>query len=377
MKEIHVSQQITKRLENVRKRMREMEIDTLMIMSDENRRYLSGFSGRDSQFDESSGALFISDDTLLFATDSRFTEQAAQEAPFFQIYCYTTGLSKEIFGILSRMKTRRLGYEAKRLSCHQQQEMQDTLSANGSNVILVAADASLETLRSIKDETEIAHIRNSLALAENAFLRVQKEIEIGMTEKELSWKLEQALRNDGADGLSFPSIVAIGQNSALPHAIPGETMLREGTQLLFDWGALLNGYCSDITRTLFIGESDERFEKIFQTVLEANQKATLKIRAGVSGKEIDRIARSHIEAMGYKEYFSHGLGHGVGLAVHEPPRLSPLKEDILQSGMVVTVEPGVYIPGWGGVRLENLVVVREDCAETLNTIPCIPYGWKR
>lgn len=353
--------------------MHEGGIDTVMIMSDENRRYLSGFTGRDSQFDESSGALFITGERLLFATDSRFTEQAAKEAPLFEIYCYKTGLAKELFDILSLLNTRRLGYEARRLSCHQHQEMVDTMHSNASPVTLVAADASLETLRSVKEEAEIELIRKSLALAEQAFIEVKKEIRPGMTEKNLAWKLEQALRNGGADGLSFPSIVAAGENSALPHAIPGETAIREGTQLLFDWGALLNGYCSDITRTLFIGEPDNRFERIFHTVLDANQKAIQGIRAGVSGKEVDRMARSHIEAMGYKEYFGHGLGHGVGLAVHEPPRLSPLKEDILRPGMVVTVEPGIYIPGWGGVRLENLVVVREESAEVLNTIECAPY----
>lgn len=369
-----MSTPIHTRIERLRKQMHDEKIDTLMIMSDENRRYLSGFTGRDSQFDESSGVLFITKEKILFATDSRFTEQVRKEAPLFDIYCYKTSLAKELFDILSRLGSKVVGYETKRLSCYHYQAMTETLNSHSSQVMLVSADNTLETFRVIKDESEIDWIRKSLALAEKAFIEVKKQIELGSTEKSLAWKLEQTLRNLGAEGLSFPSIVAAGPNSALPHAIPGEKEIQKGEPLLFDWGALLNGYCSDITRTLFIGKPDDRFERVFDTVLEAQTKAIQAIRAGMSGKEIDRIARSHIEERGYKEYFGHGLGHGVGLAVHEPPRLSPLKEDILEPGMVVTVEPGIYIPGWGGVRLENLIVVREEGVEVLNGIDCFSFS---
>ncbi|MBU0995801.1 MAG: Xaa-Pro peptidase family protein [Proteobacteria bacterium] len=361
------------RIERVRKKIHDSDMDTLMILTDENRRYLSGFTGEDSQFDESAGALLITKDKLVFATDSRFTEQAKNESPLFDVYCYKTGLAKELNNILSTLGTQRLGYESKRLTCYQHQAMTETLISNQSSVVMVPADQILENLRIIKDETEIDQIRRSLAISENAFTEIKKQIKPDDTEKQLAWKLEQIIRNLGAESLSFPSIVAVGPNSALPHAIPGDRKINTGAQLLFDWGAILNAYCSDITRTLFIGKPDDTFKTVFQTVLDAQEKAIQNIRSGVSGKHIDSIARTHIENMGYKGFFGHGLGHGVGLAVHEPPRLSPIKDDTLLSGMVVTVEPGIYIPGWGGVRLENLIVVRDDGAEVLNTLDCLDY----
>ena len=178
--------------------------------------------------------------------------------------------------------------------------------------------------------------------------------------------MEKGMREAGADALSFPTIVAAGTNSALPHAIPGDRVINNGEPILFDWGARLNGYCSDISRTVVLGKPDSTFEKVFQTVLDAQRLATDAIKPGISSKAVDKVARDHIETKGFGGKFGHGLGHGTGLAIHESPRLSPLKDIVLEPGMVSTVEPGVYLPDWGGVRLENMIVVRNNGAEVLN-----------
>ena len=206
-------------------------------------------------------------------------------------------------------------------------------------------------------------------LAEAAFDAIAPELGPGITEKELAWSLEQAMRQMGAEAVAFPPIVASGPNAALPHAVPTDRTLKEGEPILFDWGARLNGYCSDISRTLVLGKPDKTFKKIYQTVLDAQRKAVGLIKPGISTQEVDKIARDHIADMGYGDYFGHGLGHGVGLATHERPHLSPIRPTTLEAGMVTTVEPGIYIPGWGGVRLENMVVANVDGANVLNTTP--------
>jgi Xaa-Pro aminopeptidase len=183
------------------------------------------------------------------------------------------------------------------------------------------------------------------------------------------------MREAGAEGISFPVITAAGPNAALPHAVPGDHQIAEGEPILFDWGARLEGYCSDISRTVVLGKADDTFRKVFSAVFEAQQKAIESIRPGMTGKQVDLVAREHIEQAGFGGKFGHGLGHGTGLAVHEAPRLSPIREDVLEAGMVFTVEPGIYLPEWGGVRLENMVVLREDGPEVLNTLPVDMGDW--
>jgi Xaa-Pro aminopeptidase len=187
-----------------------------------------------------------------------------------------------------------------------------------------------------------------------------------MTEKQVAWELEKRMRESGAEALSFPTIVASGPNGALPHAVPSDRPIGRGEPVLFDWGVKLDGYCSDISRTVVFGTPDRTFKEVFQTVRDAQRKAIDALKPGMTGKEADRIAREHIDATRFKNKFGHGLGHGTGLAVHESPRLSPLREDLLEPGMVFTVEPGIYLPEWGGVRLENMVAMTESGAEVLN-----------
>ena len=339
-----------------------------MVLAEENRRYLSGFTGEDGQFDESAGALFITDQKLVLATDSRYELQAKNEAPLYEIYCYREGLDKSLLEILRALDTKALGFESIRLSFLQYKKIYEQLKSDQQQIQLVETENIVEDLRVIKEETEVKTIMKSLAIAESVFQDFASRVSPGMTEKEAAWEMEIGMREAGAEALAFPTIVASGPNSALPHAIPGKRRIAEGEPILFDWGAKLRGYCSDISRTIVIGQPDENFKKIYNTVLHAQQKAIDAIRPGMSSKRVDEVARNHIDDMGYKGKFGHGLGHGVGIVVHELPRISPIKDTKLEVGMVFTVEPGIYIPEWGGIRIENMVVVRENGAEVLNQL---------
>ncbi|TYT74246.1 aminopeptidase P family protein [Desulfobotulus mexicanus] len=355
------------RIENLRIRMAACDIDAMMVLVEENRRYLSGFTGEDNGYDESAGALFITKNKLLLATDSRFVFQGESEAHGYEIYCYKKGLAAELPDILSQIGSESLGFEPAKLSVKDHGRMLESLEKAGSSARLLPVTDLVESLRIIKDEDEINTIRKALAITEQALKNLIPSLVPGMSEKEAAWLLEKKLRETGAEGLSFPSIVACGVNAAKPHAHPSDYLFTTHAPVLFDWGIKLKGYCSDITRTFFLEKPDDRFMEIFEVVKTAQERATAAIREGVSTKEIDSLARDYIKEKGYGDFFGHGLGHGVGLAIHEAPRLSPMQDIPLKSGMVVTVEPGIYLPEWGGIRLENMVVVRKDGPEVLNT----------
>lgn len=359
---------IENRLVRIRKSIFESDLDTFLVLVEENRRYLSGFTGEDTQFDESAGALLITDNELILATDSRFELQAANEAPLYEIFCHKEGLSKALPDLLKRLQSKKLGFESTRLSYSQHKEIVEQLSSVDRQVELVDTEGLVENLRVIKSEIEIEATKKALAIAESVFRDFTNTIMPGMTEKEAAWAMEKGMRESGADSLSFPTIVASGPNSALPHAIPGDREFKVGEPILFDWGVKLNGYCSDISRTVVIGRPDDIFKKVYQTVLDAQQKALDAIRPGMSSKAVDEIAHTHIDNMGFKNKFGHGLGHGTGLSVHEAPRLSPFKDTILEPGMLFTVEPGIYLADWGGIRLENMAVVTQGGVEVLNSL---------
>jgi Xaa-Pro aminopeptidase len=356
------------RIHNVRDVLSAKGIDALLVSIEENRRYLSGFTGEDHQFDESAGALLISADQLILATDSRFELQAVTEAPLFEVVVYRKGLAKELPGLVERMKIRKLAVESTRISVHQYNAFKKELKDAGCAADLVPAADLVERFRLIKSPEEIDQTCKALKLAEDGFSEVVRRLQPGMTEKQIAWDLESTLRQAGADGLSFPVIVAAGPNSALPHAIPSDRPVRTGEPILFDWGVRLGGYCSDTSRTVILGEPDREFLQVYDTVLKAQQMAIASIRAGVNGKAVDAVARDYIDTKGYGGKFGHGLGHGTGLAIHEGPRLSPLKETVLEPGMLVTVEPGIYLPHWGGVRIENQIVVGENGPRVINRL---------
>jgi Xaa-Pro aminopeptidase len=361
------------RLAKLRSRLEDQAIDTFLVLQGENRRYLSGFTGKDGQFDESAGALVITPERQILATDSRYETQARIEAPEFEIYCYTEGLASSLPELLRMLGSERLGFESVRLSYLQFQKFREHLKKEAIAVSLVPTENLVEYLRMIKEPQEIEAVKESLALSESVFETILDAMCVGTSEKELAWAIEKGLREAGADSVAFPTIVASGPNAALPHAIPGDRPVGRGEPILFDWGARLNGYCSDISRTIVLGPCDDTFRKVYQLVERAQLMAIEAMKPGVSTRAVDKIARDCIAAKGFGDRFGHGLGHGVGLATHEKPNLSPVRPMDLEVGMITTVEPGIYIPGWGGVRLENMVVVEPEGAVVLNRHPAISY----
>jgi len=340
-----------------------------MVLQAENRRYLSGFTAQDGQFDESAGALFITLDGQLLATDSRYETQAHIEAPDFEIYQYKDGLAHSLPEILKRLHTERLGFESVRLSYLEFQRFEEHLKSQALPVSLVPCENLVEELRMIKEAEELEAIRQSLAISESVFESICKELSPGVMEKDLAWAIEKGLRESGAESVAFPPIVASGPNPALPHALPTDRRGSQGEPIRCDGGARFKGYCSDISRTILLGQSDTTFKTVYQVVRQAQSMAIEAIRPGISTQAVDKIARDYITARGFGDHFGHGLGHGVGLATHERPHLSPIRPTNLEVGMVTTVEPAIYLPGWGGVRLENMVVVEPEGAVILNRCP--------
>ena len=363
-----MTHRILTRITSIRKKMAAGDIDTFMVTIGKNRHYLSGFTGEDGQFDETAGMLFITANSLKLVTDGRYTLQAATEAPDYEVITYDKGLVPALPGILADLKTRRLGFEVQRLSVSQYRDIRDRVCAPPTRVKMVPTTDWVESLRVTKDKDEIQRTRNASVMAETVFTEMIRHLTPGITEKTVAWRLEKALRDAGADALSFPVIVASGPNSAQPHAIPGDRKIKAFEPILFDWGIRLKGYCSDTSRTVIIGKPDDTFLSVYQAVRCAQEIATKAIKPGISGREVDAVARHHIESAGFGDKFSHGLGHGTGLAIHENPCLSPTSDTILKPGMICTVEPGIYLPNWGGIRLENQVVVTDDGVDVLNNL---------
>jgi len=312
------------------------------------------------QLTESSGSLLINDARCLLVTDSRYTSEAEKEAADFEIQTLPQGVIDGFPGLLSLMETRTLGFEKDYLTWGLHEQLSDRLQSLLPPVVLTPLNGFVEQMRVIKDDTEIKALASSADLASAILGQIISGLKPGLTEKQVAWQIEDLSREAGADGLAFPSIVASGPNSALPHAVPTERKLREKEPIILDMGVRLGGYCSDMTRTVFLGDPDVDLKEIYRTVREAQIKALGEIRPGVESNHLDSIARKVIHDAGFGKFFGHALGHGVGLATHEQPRLGPLKPTKLKKGMVVTVEPGIYIPDKGGVRLEEMVIVEEN-----------------
>ena len=361
------------RIQNIREKIAVDGIDTLMISTQENRRYLSGFTGEDGQYDETAGVLFITADDLKLATDGRYTQQASEEAPNYDVITYDKGLTHALSDILSELKTHRLGFEAERMSVSQYEKICNLIQTIESKIELTATTDLVEGLRIVKEEKEIDHTRQALMMAEAVFSDFVQTLRPGITEKSIAWEMEKRLRETGADGLAFPVIVASGPNRALPHAVPGNRQINLSEPVLFDCGIRWSGYCSDTSRTVILGKPDDIFLSVYRAVREAQEMAITAIKPEMNGQAVDAVARGHIETAGFTDKFNHGLGHGTGLAIHEKPRLSPTSDTVLTAGMLCTVEPGIYLPGWGGVRLENQVIVTDNGAEVLNNLGTDDY----
>ncbi len=351
------------------------EQDALLVACPENRRYLSGFTAREEHLAESCGMLLITRERAFLLTDFRYLEWARQEAPDLEVLVYTQALGTTLAELLKDQKVLSLGFEAAYLPYRQYQRLVQTVAETGLDVSWQPVEGMVEELREVKTPQETAVIRQALALTEEALLEVMQELSPGLTESQAAWEIERRLREKGAEGLAFSPIVAVGPNSARPHHQPGDYRLKEGEPIIIDLGARVSGYCADLTRTFILGPPDEQFRKIYRLVRQAQEKAEQELRAGMDSQAADALAREVIAAAGYGEAFGHSLGHGVGLAVHEAPSLSPYKDraTILRPGSITTVEPGIYLPGWGGVRLEDMVLLHDDRAEVLNRVGF--YEW--
>lgn len=356
----------SKRIKKVKRKLRGKKLDAVLIGQPENRLYLSGYSAPDHGISESSGVLFVPavGDALLL-TDFRFQLQAEQEVGDLQIILYPRGLLLLLKTILPKMNIQRLGFESD-YTLHSFARKLDDLGEK-CGVTMVPVTKLVEDMRIIKEEEEIEKIRRSVKLNEQVFQEVFETIANGQTEMDIALKIGTTMRRLGATAQSFDTIVATGSRSALPHAVPGDVEIRKNEPLMIDMGLVLDGYCSDMTRTFVFGKPDEKYLDIHRLVRKAQLTGMQAVKAGITAREVDKAARDVISDAGMGKYFGHALGHGVGLAVHEEPRLSSRNRKKLRSGMIVTVEPGIYIPGWGGVRLENMVVVRDDGFENLNT----------
>jgi Xaa-Pro aminopeptidase len=348
-----------KRLQKLRPSIAERGLDALLISGLENLRYLSGFTG-------SSGWVFVSGQSAILATDFRYIEQAKGESPDFEITQIKQQIHNWLPGLVSDLGWHKLGFEANFISYDSYHKLSEAIKTKRVNLELLPTNGIVEQLRSIKEPGELGFITKAIELSDAAFEQTRAIIRPGIMEKEAAWEIEKILRQEGSEGIPFEIIVASGPNSALPHARPTEKIICSGEPVLIDMGARINGYCSDFSRTLFLGEADKTFRDIYNIVLKAQATAIERIKSGMDASHADRLARNVVEQAGYGAAFGHGLGHGVGLAVHEFPALGPNSSDSLVDGMVFTIEPGIYLPGRGGVRIEDMVVLENGKAKVLS-----------
>ena len=349
---------IETRLEKVRQIMKDQDLPALLITQDNNRRYLSGFTG-------DAGFLVITPQQAILSTDSRFWEQAAGQTSGYQIYRAKGRVREMMAGAFEAAgNPKRIGFEIDQVTVSTFDMMQSAFT----NVDWIKTSGLIEKVRVVKDADELASIQKAIDLAEEGFLHLMKHIRVGMTELEAAWILEVYLREHGSEGLGFDSIIASGPNGAMAHHEPGSRVIQSGEPIIIDWGARVDGYRSDNTRTIALGDGDAKYHEIYNIVKQAEEIAIAKIKGGMTGKEADTLSRDIIVAAGYGDNFGHSLGHGVGLAIHEEPRLSQLSDDALPSGAVVTIEPAIYIPGWGGIRLEDMVLLEDDGAKLLTDV---------
>ena len=345
------------RIERLRGTFAGQELDALLISSSENRAYFSGFRG-------SAGYLWITPSDTMLATDSRYTEQAKGQALDYRVVQISSGLDW-FKTAAAESGARRIGFEDGSVTVALYNSLGEQLKSLDPAPELVPIGGTASQLRAVKEPDELAIIQRAIDLADIAMETVGARLRPGMTERDVSWQLEQCMREQGADALSFDTIVASGPNGAKAHHKPSERRLEMGDSVVIDMGALYDGYCSDITRTFVLGKASDQFRKVYDTVLAAQETAEATARAGMSGSDVDGLARAVIAEAGYGDAFGHSLGHGIGIAVHELPGVGPNSHGVIEDGMVFSVEPGIYLTGWGGVRIEDLVVMEADGARVL------------
>lgn len=345
------------RIARLRALLAEKILDAVLITKEENVCYFSGFCG-------DSTALIITRERLFLVTDSRYTEQAAAEAPAYEIVEQRDGLDRKVAEVAAACGILALGFEGSVLSYDRCEQLRDLLGE-------ISFDTSLrlDPLRQVKDPDEIALIRRACEIADAAFAHIIAYIQPGMTELEVAAEMEHFMRRAGSERPAFQTIIASGVRGSLPHGTASGKKIACGELVTMDFGAVCAGYHSDITRTICVGRADARQRELYDAVLSAQQRALSAIRPGVTGVEVDCIARESLREKNLEQYFGHGLGHSLGLEIHEEPRLSKAGRGVLQPGMLITDEPGVYIPGWGGIRIEDTVLVTPEGAEPLTRAP--------
>lgn len=341
------------RIDKLRDMLQENNLQAMLVTSDVNRRYMTGFTG-------TAGVSVITLDNAYFITDFRYTEQANEQVKGFEIMEHKGLIQEEVGKLVDSLNIETIGFEKNHLTYGQYESYKKHLKAD-----FIPADNIIEKIRLIKDSQEINIMKKACKIADDAFEHILSYIKPGIKEIDVANELEFFMRKQGATSSSFDMIVASGVRSSLPHGVASEKEIQAGELVTLDFGALYQGYCSDITRTVAVGEINDELREIYDIVLQAQIAGVEGIKPGMSAKEADKLTRDYIEQKGYGKYFGHSTGHGLGLEVHEMPALSYRSEEILKPGMVVTIEPGIYVPNVGGCRIEDDVLITETGAERL------------
>jgi Xaa-Pro aminopeptidase len=351
----------SKRISLLQKSLAKNNLDAILVSQPENRRYISGFTG-------SAGLCLVSNEDVILATDSRYSEQAKLQSPDYSILETLTSFNSWLPELLSGLSAgTKLGLETEHLTFATYTSIKKV--TDDLNISLVSTSSMIENQRIIKDKDERDWLKKAIEITDKSLESAYSFLRPGTTEKELAWHIEQVMRNSGAEGIAFDLIVASGPNGAMAHHSPGNEEIVRGVPIVIDIGAKFNGYHADLTRTITLGKPDKQFNDIFDIVLAAQETAIATIKPGVTGNQADLLARQIIDESGHKDHFGHSLGHGVGLAVHEYPRLARSAPETLEEGMIFTVEPGIYIPGWGGIRIEDIVEFRDGQCWPISQAP--------
>jgi Xaa-Pro aminopeptidase len=346
------------RLAQVRSELERRRLDGYLIFNRQDQFWLTGFTGED-------GAVLVTARAVVLLTDGRFGLTAQLEAPWARAVLRKRRTPDVTAGVIRRQHLSRVGFDPAHLDVGTYAALQRALRP----VRLLSASGVISAMRRCKTAGEVAAIRRAIAVAQEAFEAVRGELRVGLSEAEIAARLVYEMQTRGAEGPAFPPIVAAGATAALPHYTPGSRRLKRDEVLLLDWGARVDWYVSDLTRVVCLGTMPAQLKKAYAAVREAHDRAIAAVRPGVRAAAVDRVARDVIRRARFGERFNHSLGHGIGLNVHEAPRLSQVSKDVLELGMIITIEPGVYLPGVGGVRLEDDVIVTPGGCEVLSSLP--------
>lgn len=345
------------RIKNVTTKLTELGVDAILVTEAKNLRYLANFTG-------SAGVAVITTQKAFFVTDFRYKEQASQQAKGYDVVIHQQPIFAEVNDILKANNIEKIAIEADQMNVSNYLMIKDLFEAE-----IVETQGLIEKIREIKEPTEITYIKEACEITDQAFEHILTVIKPGITEQAVANELEAFLKGKGASAMSFETIVASGVRSAMPHGVASDKVIQDGDVVTLDFGCYYKGYSSDLTRTIAVGSIDPKLKEIYEVVLEAHERVIRGTKAGMTGKEIDALARDYITEKGYGEYFGHSTGHGLGLDVHEMPAVSSKNETPVKENMVITNEPGIYIAGLGGVRIENDLVIKADGVESLNRSP--------